>query len=74
MMSLVSELSMHQANALGLQQQAKSKEDELEQCYRRMQKGEAPSELIERDWLRIVRDEERKMNDREAAKLVSVLF
>ena len=72
MMSLVSELSMHQANALGLQQQVKEKEEELEQCYRRLQKGEAPNDIIEREWLRLVRDEERKVNEREAMKMVRV--
>ena len=71
MMSYVSELSMHQATALQLQQTVKEREDELEQSYRRMQKGEAPSDEIERMWLKMMRDEDRKMRDREAAKIVS---
>ena len=55
MMACVSELSMHQANALKLQQEVKQRESELEQCYMRMEKGEAPSETMEREWLRSLR-------------------
>ena len=73
MMSLVSELSMHQANALNLQQLVKEKEELLELCYRRLQKGDAPSEAIEREWLRLLRDEETKLSEIEASKLVRTL-
>ena len=65
MMACVSELSMHQANALKLQQEVKQRESELEQCYMRMEKGEAPSETMEREWLRSLRDEERRRQDTE---------
>ena len=60
MMALVSELSMNQASAMKLQQEVKEKEQELEQCYVRMERGEAPSEEAEREWNRMVRDEERR--------------
>ncbi|PFX31256.1 coiled-coil domain-containing protein 146-like [Stylophora pistillata] len=63
MMALVSELSMNQATALKLQQEVKGKEQELEQCYVRMERGEAPSEEAEREWVRMVRDEERRTKE-----------
>ncbi|ELU12496.1 hypothetical protein CAPTEDRAFT_228195 [Capitella teleta] len=71
MMAIVSELSMHQGNALRLQQEVKEKEAELEQCYMRMEKGEAPNDEIERDWQRHVRDEMRKMNEKNMARMVA---
>ena len=72
MMAMVSELSMHQANALRLQQEVKDKEGELEECYIRMEKGEAPSLEIEREWLKTLRDIMRKTKEREDSKLVSM--
>lgn len=60
MMALVSELSMNQATAMKLQQEVKGKEQELEQCYVRMERGEAPSEEAEREWYRMIRDEDRR--------------
>lgn len=60
MMALVSELSMNQAAAMKLQQEVKEKEQELEQSYVRMERGEAPNEEAEREWLRMVRDEARR--------------
>ena len=43
-----------------LQQEVKGKEQELEQSYVRMERGEAPNEEAEREWLRMVRDEARR--------------
>lgn len=63
MMALVSELSMNQAAAMKLQQEVKGKEQELEQCYVRMERGEAPCEEAEREWLRMARDEERRTKE-----------
>ena len=74
MMAMVSEVSMNQANALKLQQSLKEKEGELEQCYIRMEKGEPPSDEIERDWLKILRDEERRMQEHEEKRLVRVII
>lgn len=73
MMALVSELSMNQAAAMKLQQEVKSKEQELEQCYVRMEKGEAPNEEAEREWLRMIRDEarlEKELMERKQVQLV----
>ena len=73
MMALVSELSMNQAAAMKLQQQVKSKEQDLEQCYVRMERGEAPNEEAEKEWLRMVRDEarrEKEMLERTEVPLV----
>ena len=72
MMAMVSELSMQQAEALKLQQTVKGKESDLEQCYMRMEKGEPPSDEIEREYLRTIRDEHRRTTDKELARLVSV--
>ena len=71
MMAMVSELSMHQATAMKLQQDVKGGEAELEQCYMRMEKGDAPNIDIEREWQRMVRDEYRRQTDKEAAHMVS---
>ncbi|XP_071082884.1 coiled-coil domain-containing protein 146-like isoform X2 [Haliotis cracherodii] len=65
MMALVSELSMNQANAMKLQQDLRGRETELEQCYMRMEKGDPPSEECEREWLRMVRDEMRRIQDKD---------
>ena len=71
-MAYVSELSMHQANALKLQQVVKEREAELEQCYMRMEKGEAPNDTMEREWLRSLRDEERRRQDGEQQQAAAV--
>ncbi|XP_050405069.2 coiled-coil domain-containing protein 146 [Patella vulgata] len=65
MMALVSELSMNQANSMRLQQHLKENEVELEQCYIRMEKGEPPSDEIENEWVRFLRDQERRSLDKE---------
>lgn len=71
MMAMVSELSMHQASALRLQQEVKDKEAELEQNYLRMEKGEPPSDLIQQEWLKQLRDSIRKSQEKEGRRLVS---
>ena len=71
MMALVSELSMQQASAMKLQQEVKEREADLEQCYMRMEKGEAPSGDMEREWTRIVRDAERRSKERDEATMVT---
>jgi hypothetical protein len=53
MMANVSELSIAQATALSLQEEVKTKELMLEQCYNRMEKGEAPTLEWENEWLRL---------------------
>ena len=73
MMAMVSELSMHQASALRLQQEVKEREGELEQSYMRMEKGEAPNEQIQLDWLRSLRSDERRAIDKHAAIMVNIL-
>lgn len=40
------------------------------QCYIRMEKGEPPSEDIEREWEKMTRNEERKTRDMENIKMV----
>jgi len=70
MMALVSELSMNQAQAMRMQQEVKEREAELEQCYLRMEKGEAPSQEIDVEWQRMVRDALRRIEDGENRRTV----
>ena len=43
-----------------LQQEVKEKEALLEQCYTRMERGEAPDDQAEKEWLKTLRDEQRR--------------
>lgn len=70
MMAMVSELTMHQAEAMRLAQQKKDMEGDLHQCYLNLEKGEPPSLEMEREWLRMIRDEHRRMTDKELARMV----
>ena len=40
----------------------------------RMEKGEPPSDDIEKEWLRKIRDEARKQQESDAARMVSAPF
>ena len=51
--------------------QVKEREAELEQCYMRMEKGEAPNDDIEKEWMKKLRDQARKRQEKEAALIVS---
>ena len=68
MMATVSELSIAQASALKLQEEVKTKEVMLEQSYTRMEKGEAPSDEIEREWIRMI-EADQKDKDRKESKV-----
>ena len=57
-------LSKPQANAMKLQQEVKEKEALLEQCYVRMERGEAPDEEAEKTWMKMLRDEQRKKQEK----------
>lgn len=70
MMAMVSEVSMNQASAMKLQHVLKEKEAELEQCYIRMEKGEPPSEEMEREWLKLIRDDDRRAIEHEQRRLM----
>uniref|UniRef100_A0A8C3X8B2 Coiled-coil domain containing 146 n=1 Tax=Catagonus wagneri TaxID=51154 RepID=A0A8C3X8B2_9CETA len=58
MMALVAELSMKQAMAIELQKEVKEKEDFILTCSSRMEKGLPLNKEIEREWLKVLRDEE----------------
>nr|XP_010944957.1 coiled-coil domain-containing protein 146 [Camelus bactrianus] len=58
MMALVAELSMRQAMAIELQKEVKEKEDFILNCNSRMEKGLPLNKEIEREWLKVLRDEE----------------
>ncbi|XP_052494594.1 coiled-coil domain-containing protein 146 [Budorcas taxicolor] len=58
MMALVAELSMKQAMAIELQKEVKEKEQFIFTCNSRMEKGLPLNKEIEREWLKVLRDEE----------------
>ena len=70
MMAMVSELSMFQAQALRLQQEVKEREAEMEHAYLRMEKDEPPTEDMEREWMRKIRDDHRRSQEKEASRMV----
>ncbi|KAG2460072.1 CC146 protein, partial [Polypterus senegalus] len=65
MMAVVSELSMHQAKAIKMQQEVKEKEGYLETCNQRLEQGLPPSQEMETEWLKILRDEQRHSKDNQ---------
>ncbi|XP_067248185.1 coiled-coil domain-containing protein 146 isoform X1 [Chanodichthys erythropterus] len=65
MMAVVAELSMRQAECMTLQQEMKEKELQLDLCQRRVEQGLPPSDNIENEWLRYLRDQHRRQADAE---------
>lgn len=65
MMAVVAELSMRQAECMTLQQEMKEKELQLDLCQRRVEQGLPPSDNIENEWLRYLRDLHRRQADAE---------
>ena len=57
--------------AMKLNQEVKSKTLQVEQCYVRMERGEAPSDDIEQEWLKLLRNEVRRLKDQENKARVS---
>ena len=70
-MACVAELAMLQAESFQLQQQARMKENMLEQCHIRLEKGEAPTAEMEVEWLQMVHGEQKRLADRESSQVVS---
>lgn len=58
MMALVAELSMKQALAIELQKEVREKEEFIFSCNSRIEKGLPLNKDIEREWLKVLRDEE----------------
>ena len=54
-----------------LNQEMKSKTWQVEQCYVRMERGEAPSDDIEQEWFKLLRNEVRRLKDQENKARVS---
>ncbi|KAM4678210.1 coiled-coil domain-containing protein 146 isoform 2-T2 [Discoglossus pictus] len=65
LMSLIAELSMQQANAIKLQQEAREKEKYVETCYMRIEQGLPPSEETEQEWRRMLHMARRQQMDRQ---------
>jgi hypothetical protein len=57
-----------------LQQEVKEKEVVLEQCYIRMERGEAPDEEAEKTWMKMLRDEQRKNQEKIRRTEVTCYF
>uniref|UniRef100_H0XTW5 Coiled-coil domain containing 146 n=1 Tax=Otolemur garnettii TaxID=30611 RepID=H0XTW5_OTOGA len=57
-MALVAELSMKQALTIELQKEVKEKEEFIFSCSSRMEKGLPLNKEIEKEWLKVLRDEE----------------
>ena len=60
MMATVSELSMYQATAMKLTQENQFKDEQLQGMTRNLDEGMAPTEDIEREWLRYEADLDRR--------------
>ncbi|CAH7472811.1 Ccdc146 [Phodopus roborovskii] len=58
MMALVAELSMKQALTIELQKEMREKEEFIFSCSSRIEKGLPLNREIEKDWLKVLRDEE----------------
>lgn len=58
MMALVAELSMKQALTIELQKEVREKEEFIFSCSSRIEKGLPLNKEIEKDWLKVLRDEE----------------
>ncbi|XP_008575774.1 PREDICTED: coiled-coil domain-containing protein 146 [Galeopterus variegatus] len=58
MMALVAELSMKQALTIELQKEVREKEEFIFSCNSRIEKGLPLNKEIEREWLKVLRDEE----------------
>lgn len=56
-----------------LQQVVKDKERLLEECYIRMEMGEAPSTELEQEWQKIQRNEIQRTRDKQVALQVNSL-
>ncbi|KAF7246666.1 hypothetical protein EYD10_07440, partial [Varanus komodoensis] len=58
MMALIAELSMNQALAIKLQQEMRDKEQFLMCITSRLEKGLPPPKEVEKEWLKVLRDEQ----------------
>uniref|UniRef100_A0AAR2LVG5 Cilia- and flagella-associated protein 58 central coiled coil domain-containing protein n=1 Tax=Pygocentrus nattereri TaxID=42514 RepID=A0AAR2LVG5_PYGNA len=65
LMAVVSELAMRQAQALCLQQELRERELQLDSCQRRLEQGLPPSDSIEQEWQRCLREQHRHQADAE---------
>ncbi|XP_006882663.1 PREDICTED: coiled-coil domain-containing protein 146 [Elephantulus edwardii] len=58
LMAVIAELSMRQAQVLELQREVREKEDFIYSCNSRLEKGLPLNKDIEKEWLKVLRDEE----------------
>lgn len=66
MMSLTAELSMKQASSIVARRELDDMELLLEQCYFRMERGEAPTDELEQEWAKLMqREQQRRLQQLE---------
>ncbi|XP_076862579.1 coiled-coil domain-containing protein 146 [Brachyhypopomus gauderio] len=65
LMAVVAELAMWQAQALCLQQELRARELQLDECHRRVEHGLPPSDIIQQEWQRCLRNQYRRRADAE---------
>uniref|UniRef100_A0AAY4EI72 Uncharacterized protein n=2 Tax=Denticeps clupeoides TaxID=299321 RepID=A0AAY4EI72_9TELE len=63
--AVAAELAMVKANAMALQQERQEEELRLDVCRQRLEQGLPPSEDMEQEWLRYLRDEHRRHADQQ---------
>lgn len=71
MMAVVAELSMRKAECMGLQQEIKEKELQLDLCQKHVEQGLPPSDSIENEWLRHLQDQHRRLADAERKAMLA---
>ncbi|NP_001076522.1 coiled-coil domain-containing protein 146 [Danio rerio] len=71
MMAVVAELSMRKAECMGLQQEMKEKELQLDLCQKHVEQGLPPSDSIENEWLRHLQDQHRRLADAERKAMLA---
>lgn len=70
MMALTAEVSMKQASNIMSQKKLKEMEQLLELCYVRMERGEAPTEEMEQEWLKLMQREQQQKLQQQEKQLV----
>jgi hypothetical protein len=74
MMATISELSMYQATALKYKAEKEAAAQEVDEARRRLADGEAPSADAEREWERLLREDDVAARMREAAAAARALL
>ena len=63
-LALISEISMEKAHNLDLQNKSKQLETTVQLANERLLKGEPPSDEMLEEWMKLIRDENRRREDK----------